>query len=298
MNTSRKLTFTVAAGLLVTLGVGGAVAQVPTTSGVVHLCVQKSTGEVRVKKPAERKCKAGEIAFDVNQQGPVGATGASGPVGPAGLTGPTGPAGGEGSAGAAGATGPQGPAGPAGPTGAGLRFLGDVDTRAYVVGDLVRSDGKVWVAIADRPAAPFTPVPADDPGHWEMFATDGAAGATGQTGDQGLPGQAGPQGATGAAGPAGPAGASRRWSSRSYGDAWLRQGRQLHLLSMGETAEVIARCPPGKEAISGGFSAPDLRILGSYPTPLGDGWAAAATSEYVVPSASTLAVFAVCAFVP
>jgi hypothetical protein len=89
---------------------------------VVHACVKKSNGDVRIIAPGGT-CKANETPLDWNIAGP------SGPPGPQGPTGPTGPTG---------ATGPTGPEGPAGPAGPGL--LSVVDANGQKVGDVVGVD--------------------------------------------------------------------------------------------------------------------------------------------------------------
>src|SRR5437763_13197891 len=76
------------------------------TSAVIHACVKKKTGLVRIVN-ASATCRRGESAVAWNGQGargPEGAPGAAGAAGP------------KGDAGSAGAVGPAGPAGPAGPS--------------------------------------------------------------------------------------------------------------------------------------------------------------------------------------
>jgi hypothetical protein len=97
-------------------------------SGVIHACVQKKSGDVRMVGTS-RSCRRDEVAIEWMQwgargpagptgpMGPTGPTGAMGPMGPTGAMGPTGPAGAIGPTGPAGAMGPMGPAGPAGPAG-------------------------------------------------------------------------------------------------------------------------------------------------------------------------------------
>src|SRR5262245_6022800 len=74
-------------------------------SGVIHACVHRTNGQVRIGSATEG-CKVPEVAVTWNVNGPIGATG---PTGATGATGPTG---------AAGATGPTGAAGATGATGA------------------------------------------------------------------------------------------------------------------------------------------------------------------------------------
>ena len=121
----------------IALAGGVAYATIPDGGGVIHACMLKNVGTIRLIDPAAgQKCSPTlEIAVDWNQrgqQGNAGPVGPSGPAGPAGekgdpgspgptgatgATGPQGPKGDTGEAGLQGPTGPQGPAGPAGPQG-------------------------------------------------------------------------------------------------------------------------------------------------------------------------------------
>jgi hypothetical protein len=94
-------------GIFVGALVGGSVAyaSIPDSSGVIHGCYQKISGNLRVVDPATDSCRSSEVGLDWNQAGPTGATGPAGPKGATGATGPTGVAG------PTGATGPTGPAG-------------------------------------------------------------------------------------------------------------------------------------------------------------------------------------------
>jgi len=95
------------------------------TSAVIHACVNKRTGVVRIVS-ASASCRRGETAIAWNGQGTRGAAGergAAGPQGPAGPAGAAGVKGDTGSAGPAGAVGPAGPAGPVGPVGPSLPSL-------------------------------------------------------------------------------------------------------------------------------------------------------------------------------
>ena len=95
------------------------------SSAVIHACVNKKTGLVRIAAA----CRRGERSMSWNTEGARGANGApgaAGPQGPAGALGAAGPKGdpgAPGAAGPAGAVGPQGPAGPAGPAGPSLPSL-------------------------------------------------------------------------------------------------------------------------------------------------------------------------------
>jgi hypothetical protein len=168
------------------LAAGGlATAAIPDRDGVVHLCVKKAGGGVRVIDDAKgQRCTSKEQAIDVSTRGvrgpagPAGEDGADGVDGEAGPAGPQGPAGADGAPGPAGApgangaqgtpgaAGPQGPQGPAGATG---------------------------------PQGAQGPVGATGP-----QGPEGDTGPQGATGPQGDPGADGATGATGAQGPAGP----------------------------------------------------------------------------------------------
>jgi Collagen triple helix repeat (20 copies) len=100
----------VAAGLGVTVGIGGVVwATIPDAAGVIHACYKAQNGQVRIIDPSQgQSCVPSEVALQWSQtgptgpQGPTGATGATGPQGPTGEIGPTGPQGIQGETGAAG----------------------------------------------------------------------------------------------------------------------------------------------------------------------------------------------------
>jgi Lamin Tail Domain/Collagen triple helix repeat (20 copies) len=101
------------------------------SSAVIHACVIKKTGLVRIVS-ASARCRRGESPVAWNAQGARGAAGAAGaagplgPAGPAGAAGPKGVTGSQGAAGPAGPAGPQGPAGPAGPSLPSLESLNGV----------------------------------------------------------------------------------------------------------------------------------------------------------------------------
>jgi Lamin Tail Domain/Collagen triple helix repeat (20 copies) len=98
------------------------------SSAVIHACVNKKTGLVRIVAA----CRRGESSMTWNAQGARGASGAPGAAGPqgqagsAGAAGPKGDTGAQGAAGPAGPAGPQGPAGPAGPSLPSLESLNGV----------------------------------------------------------------------------------------------------------------------------------------------------------------------------
>ena len=105
------------AALPLVLVTGVALAAQPggrqSTSAVIHACVNKKTGLVRIVA----KCRRGEASVAWNSQGAHGPEGAPGAAGPQGAAGPAGAAGPKGDAGSAGAVGPAGAAGPAAPAG-------------------------------------------------------------------------------------------------------------------------------------------------------------------------------------
>ena len=96
-----------------------------TTGAVIHACVNKRTGVVRIVG-ASARCRRGESAIAWNGQGSRGPAGEPGAAGPQGPAGPAGTKGATGSAGTAGAVGPAGPAGPAGPSLPSLESLNGV----------------------------------------------------------------------------------------------------------------------------------------------------------------------------
>lgn len=89
------------------------------TPSLIHACVKKSNGDVRIIAPGGT-CRANETPLAWNISGPPGPEGPEGPAGPTGATGPT---------------GPQGPTGPAGP--GSLRV---VDANGQKVGEVVGVD--------------------------------------------------------------------------------------------------------------------------------------------------------------
>jgi hypothetical protein len=111
---------------LLAFGAGAAAATLlgpaPPTSDVIHACVRRVTGVVRLTNEAGR-CLPTEAAVSWNREGPAGSAGPQGPAGPAGpdgapgAVGPPGPVGPMGAPGAEGPPGPVGPSGPEGPEG-------------------------------------------------------------------------------------------------------------------------------------------------------------------------------------
>jgi hypothetical protein len=114
------------AALPLVLVTGVALAAQPgaqqASSAVIHACVIKKTGLVRIVS-ASARCRRGESPMAWNAQGARGAAGAAGAAGPPGPAGPAGAAGPKGDAGAQGSAGPAGPQGPAGPAGPSLPSL-------------------------------------------------------------------------------------------------------------------------------------------------------------------------------
>ena len=95
------------------------------TSAVIHACVNKRTGVVRIVG-ASARCRRGESAIAWHGQGSRGPAGEPGAAGPQGPAGPAGAKGSTGNAGPAGAVGPAGPAGPPGPSLPSLESLNGV----------------------------------------------------------------------------------------------------------------------------------------------------------------------------
>lgn len=159
----RWLRILVASSALLALAGGVAWAAIPSASGTINGCYQKSSGVLRVIDPDTGKtCTPSEIPISWNQRGPQGVPGPAGPTGEAGPAGPEGPQGPEGPKGETGPAGPAGPEGPAGPAG---------------------------------PAGPEGPAGATGPA-----GPAGPAGAKGDTGPAGPRGPAGPPGPPGVAG--------------------------------------------------------------------------------------------------
>ena len=101
------------------LASGVAYATIPDSGGVIHACMLKNIGTVRIIDPSQgQKCSTSlETPIDWNQKGTAGGRGPTGPAGAIGNRGATGTKGEPGQNGSPGATGPRGPSGLAGPTG-------------------------------------------------------------------------------------------------------------------------------------------------------------------------------------
>jgi hypothetical protein len=87
--------------LVFAMGGGAYATLAPVHDGVIHTCVRKSGGALRVVRAGAR-CGRHERALAFNQRGPVGPRGATGAQGPTGKTGATGRTGRTGRTGAAG----------------------------------------------------------------------------------------------------------------------------------------------------------------------------------------------------
>jgi hypothetical protein len=116
-------------GAGIALGLGLRLAAAGNSEGhVIHACVSKHVGLVRIVKASE-KCLPFERMVQWNQSGPPGEPGPAGPQGAPGPAGPQGEQGAAGQAGPAGSAGPQGepglpgPEGPPGPAGGGFTEL-------------------------------------------------------------------------------------------------------------------------------------------------------------------------------
>jgi hypothetical protein len=130
MKPARKQTVLTCASILTvaTLATGGiALASDSHRVTLIHACVNRATGDVRIAQDCTRK----ERALIWNRQGPAGPAGLHGPrgsTGPSGLAGPPG---------AAGSPGPSGSAGPSGPPGTGeyADFYNQTSSDVTVVGE-------------------------------------------------------------------------------------------------------------------------------------------------------------------
>lgn len=94
-------------------GLPVAASATSSSSGTIHACVQKGSGDTRIVAPG-RGCRHNERLVIWNVDGPQGPQGPAGTLGAPGATGAPGPAGPEGAQGPPGPEGPQGPAGPGG----------------------------------------------------------------------------------------------------------------------------------------------------------------------------------------
>lgn len=84
--------------LVFAMGGGAYAALAPVHGGVIHTCLRRSNGALRVVRAGAR-CGRRERALAFNQRGPVGPRGATGAPGPTGKTGKTGSTGRTGAAG-------------------------------------------------------------------------------------------------------------------------------------------------------------------------------------------------------
>ena len=107
----------VTGGLAVATNNRSTLSAIPGVDGVVHGCVKKGGGVLRIIDPSKgAHCRTNEQALTFNEHGPQGVQGAQGSAGSVGTAGSG--QGIEGEPGASGATGQPGPAGGAGATGA------------------------------------------------------------------------------------------------------------------------------------------------------------------------------------
>ena len=114
-------------------------ASVPDAAGVIHGCINKTTGGVRIVDTAKTgtlgQCittgALAETAVTWSQTGPAGAAGAAGAPGTPGTAGQIGAPGPQGAPGPAGPEGPQGPQGPAG-TGCTTACVATPTSRIYL----------------------------------------------------------------------------------------------------------------------------------------------------------------------
>lgn len=248
-------------------------------SGVIHSCVNGSSGEIKIIAP-DGSCQKNETALDWNAEGIQGPPGPAGPVGPQGAVGPVGPAGEQGVQGEPGPQGPQGPAGPKGDTG---------------------------------PMGPLGPVgppgrqgDAGPQGPQGLPGASGAKGDTGPQGAQGPQGVQGPAGATGAAGPQGPQGppgpsglSQITVQSRSF---TLAPSSGITLTSTCSTTTISWNGIGGAAEINNdGVSAGTgpAKITRSHPVAVGSsgnniGWFVEAVNPASASTNATLVVYSIC----
>lgn len=89
---SSRLAAAVIGGLVMAAVGGVAWATIPDSGGVIHGCVQRASGQLRVLDHSSGSCRRDEVALNWNQQGLQGVQGAQGPQGPQGDQGPSGAA--------------------------------------------------------------------------------------------------------------------------------------------------------------------------------------------------------------
>src|SRR6185312_14166625 len=111
MGRGKKAAIATGAGLG-SLGLLGGVtaiahASIPSSTGEIKACYNKSNGDARIIDSA-RNCLTNESTITWNQKGATGATGPRGATGATGARGATGPIGPQGPTGATGAVGPRG----------------------------------------------------------------------------------------------------------------------------------------------------------------------------------------------
>jgi hypothetical protein len=221
---------------LATAVVGGAtiVSAHGGDPALIHACVGKLGGGVRIVTPSQSCNSLLETALDWNQIGVTGPQGPQGDLGPQGATGVTGDIGPVGATGVTGDLGPQGATGTTGPQG----LVGAVGATG-----MTGAAGQAGPAGNTGPAGPAgaTGV-AGSAGAIGATGPAGSQGATGLTGATGSQGAAGIAGATGATGPAGPA----QFTTFSFGEASRTVGDD-------SAASLLTLCPAGQSVLSGGY---------------------------------------------
>jgi hypothetical protein len=165
-----RATVLVFVALCIALGGGSfaAISRIADSAGLIHACVNRRTGAVRIVRSA-RSCKArrsgnseaSEFAISWNKQGPPGQQGLPGPTGQGGQIGP------------GGQSGPPGPPGPvtgALPRGVTLRGTWTVRDQAVAMTNDISQPISWALSLATAPATHFVP-----PGN---AAPSGCAGGT------------------------------------------------------------------------------------------------------------------------
>ena len=286
--------------VMVALGSAGQMA-VAQSGGQVKACITSKKRIVKIPKTGQCGKLGTAISWDQHGQtgpeGPAGPKGADGERGPQGEQGPAGPPGEKGEQGPEGPQGPQGPKGDPGSVGSqgapGLSWQGAWDTSAaYAVDDAVSFSGSAYVAVA-----PNTNEQPDASASWDLLAAKGDAGPQGPQGDVGPAGPVGPQGPEGPQGDKGdpgPAGAKGEKGDPGPAASFTTV-KNSKSIDSGVIGTVVATCPAGLRAISGGFESSVViqQFEANYPS-------SASTWTVTVRAPGTGAVvtaYAVCAAV-
>ena len=166
-----------------------------------------------------------------------------------------------------------------------LSWRGDWTAEARLTpGDVVSHQGAAYVARADTSGVePTCAGRPDCP--WAIVAARGATGPPGPTGPQGPAGDEGPEG------PRGPSG-----QGLLTGVTTLSTSKTLP--TTGQLTRVEIDCPPGKNAIGGGFlknaNTQKVFIRGSWPTGSpATGWLVDASNDGA--TGASISVYVVCA---